>query len=410
MKYNNCQGSIKMTKIAFALSLIFYFNAFSQTDSNFNSSLERALNTAVPNCQDISLNAKRLFKDYYQRGRIDSINLVIKYLKDKCTQNYIQKSEIILSSILSNSFNDSLIDSSMFIWASSYQRRPDKLFSWRFDYGVVEGNKYFLKEIHQFMSSVYDSLSRVLDTSTTQYLLSLYYSGKYDIFYYKLRHSPAFKKSILKSLYDKKCRSELFETQQRFGFSVGYWGPIGELSILGPHPEIGGYLGIRWWKIYGDFAGFLRFNDAKNEYKFMSKDSLYKTKYFSEWSLGGEFGFEVLRKYKNQFDLLFGVGSDHLTAIDPGIKAENRDIKTIYYSPGIGYRYYLGKYKAIILNPQIRYTFLDYSSKNLNGSNLNGNILSIRLCIGISDHLVDDQELEYLRYFDKYFNYEKTLN
>jgi hypothetical protein len=108
--------------------------------------------------------------------------------------------------------------------------------------------------------------------------------------------------------------------------------------------------------------------------------------------------------------LLFGVGSDHLTAIDPGIKAENRDIKAIYYSPGIGYRYYLGKYKAIILNPQIRYTFLDYSSKNLNGSNLNGNILSIRLCIGISDHLVDDQELEYLRYFDKYFNYEKTLH
>ena len=396
-----------MKRIISVFLIALAFNSFSQSDSATRSSLEQTLTTRVPDCQDIYINSKRLFKEYYSRGHLDSIGLVLDFLKNKCSKEYISNDEIILYSLLNHSFADSLIDSSMFVWAEYNQNNPERRHRWIISASIIEGNKVFLDEFYKFKVTLFDSLSKTLDTNSIGYLLSLYYSEKYDLFYFKLRHRYALKNSRLKQLYDRECKE--ISSQQRLGVSFAYWQPTGKLNIFGARPEVGGYLGVRLWKIYADIFGCYRIGDSFNKFTYIKNDSSFSMRFIKSSSLGLELGFEAFRKYKNQIDILFGTGFEVLSLNSQETNLENKDITTLYYSPGIGYRYYIGKYKIVFINPQIRFVFPDNFNKDIKYPDLSGNTIILRLVIGFSDHLVDYQKQEALRYFDRYYEFEKTL-
>src|SRR5689334_16001898 len=59
---------------------------------------------------------------------------------------------------------------------------------------------------------------------------------------------------------------ELRHATQHFGFFLGAWFPTGDLTVLGPHPELGLQWGFRHLQHEFDISLDLRFLKSSNEY------------------------------------------------------------------------------------------------------------------------------------------------
>ncbi len=171
------------------LLLIFSYTAECSTLRNNNTC----------ECTNIDLNARKLILQYYKKGSIDSITMVLELWEEKCGRENVNNQLLILNGILHNSFFDTLIDVAFFESARYNQSNSTR---WRRYYNKYYSNDH-IKYYEDFDSSIipiFDSIAKTSDTTSTEHLLSLYYSKKYDLFYRRLLQDTSFNHSKLKKL------------------------------------------------------------------------------------------------------------------------------------------------------------------------------------------------------------------
>ena len=191
------------------------------------------------------------------------------------------------------------------------------------------------------------------------------------------------------------------------GVAAGAYIPLGNLSVLGPHPSLGFSFGWRFNKfmIDGDLSARYQ-NPATRNFMVNYKDTLYQTSsYMSGGYSGLNIGYELDKRDKHEWDILAGGGTDIFSS---ALNHEKYtvDFKTFNANLGLGYKLFVKHIpkkeypsvpshqynRRIKVRPerysylafQVKYNFLNYN--NHGGTDLSGNAATISIAYGICDH------------------------
>lgn len=387
-----------LSRLILVIVIIFFSNNIVNGETKcFDNSLLVRYTKKVPKCGDIYQNAIEVIPDYYVNSQEDSLKIILDLLYYYCGPNFDGGRLPILLAIRSKTFNDSLISPSFFTKFKRARERYDLI------YEKYYGDDYVDAKYEKFTINLADSLSNVVDTNSIEYLLTLFYSKKFNSFFHKLKTNNSFSDSKLKEYFEKEYDYLKRVAQVRLEYYMGTWIPYGENDVLGIHPIVGVKIGVKKWKFILDFYFDFKFGKTSEYYYIQQKDSLYKTDHFSDAALGLNFGFEVFRNLKNEVDANIKIGLDSFEAVKDNKSAESEsiNISSPNFGFGIQYRYYLKKKGIGYVGFEGMYNFLQYENDVGVGSDLSGDAITFNISIGFNSPLISNRTLENVGYWIK---------
>ena len=162
---------------------------------------------------------------------------------------------------------------------------------------------------------------------------------------------------------------------------VANWVPVGKNKVLGNHPEIGIGIGIDKNHFAASLLIGIKFLSSKNYYYVYHEEQLLKTNHFFGGFIGGDFKYKLYRGTTYSFNLLGGLGFDGFDAITKTKEHNAKSINSFNLNTGLSVSYVFKKLYSPYLDFQVRYNFVDYDTNG--GTDLSGNILLIRLVLGL---------------------------
>ncbi len=95
--------------------------------------------------------------------------------------------------------------------------------------------------------------------------------------------------------------------------------------------------------------------------------------------------------------MLSGFGLDGFDTLRPSVNGEGgKSIFALNLNGGLGYRFYIPPIESIYLNLQLRYHLVDYN--NSGGTDLSGNVATMRLQFGFLGNAQKQNRLKELRF------------
>ena len=188
-----------------------------------------------------------------------------------------------------------------------------------------------------------------------------------------------------------------------FAVLAGVWLPMGNLSLVGPHPYVGYVFGGRGNKFSIEANLSFRFLNSANGYTVIANQQLYNTSHYFGGYLGLDGMYELWRKRKKAVELLGGCGWDGMDAFKSNSKDKTAPVKSlnsINLNMGIGYRIFLRqRYKQSIywgrkrldheisyLAFQAKYNVINYA--NPGATPMDGHALTFGILYGLYSHTV----------------------
>jgi hypothetical protein len=338
--------------------------------------------------------------------KFDSVSVLLDAIDHQCKPMRKSSDERCryLFLILSNKFSDDSLKEPFF---HSIEQDSMK-FSIEPGGSIVSGDQYLhdlYTSYNSLLTKIADSLAHKLDNGSVEYMVSLYYSGKFNEFFYRIKNDSVFKNTKLKKLYDERIHQLKFDHYLHISLSLGLWIPLDNLSKFGVHPYFNmNFIGYRWWRIFADLDFEYRLFKSKELIEFRNEngDTLFtKGNSFGVGHGMIVIGLEVFRKGFHQIDISCGFGMDLFKATGNFISSDPKDIilGSPSISPAISYYYLCGRNRGIIIGPQLRFSFLSYEKDENTITNLSGNAISIRLVVGLNSHNISDPELRRMRGF-----------
>jgi len=398
---------MQIARIIFLLFLI-SCPVIAESDSGCNPELIKELKQPYPDCNTINLNALKAVRSYYEAGEIDSVRVLMEQWRHLC---YIGYPEIYLSyliNIILGNFRNTDIDSSFFYNAMYYEqpvRQKERIVFHTADRTDIT--------FDGFVSYLADTIAAATDSTSTEHLIALLVGKKFDRFYYLLRHERAFDDSPIKKAYETTIndiqRPELIDLIELFmvppypSFNgiIGYWMPVGNLHVAGFHPEIGFGLGRRLWRFHGDLFMTFRFLNPQHNLLVAANNTVYASNQFWGFQVGVDLGYTLFKKRRWQLDALVDGGIEFMNVLESDESAgiPGKTLSSYFGGPGIGSRFFIGRRRKFVINPQAWYSFLDYEDSNRGGDKLSGGAFSFRIVFHNSLYH-EDEELKRLRYFE----------
>lgn len=373
--------------------------SFAYSEADFEG-IESEWLREYKNCSKSQLQLYRNSPHLIQMSDFDSLRQLLDDVEHTC--NRIERRSRILYSILSNEFSDTSIDASFFdnIIQDSiqYAVKPGGV--------IIDGDQvwYELYTSYQsLLTTIADSLSNVLDSTSTEYLIALYYAGYFERFFRLIREKEEFENSRISQVYAQRVRKLKFDYGLHISFSGGYWIPTGKLSRIGTHPYINmNFIGIRWWRLFADADFEHRFLKSRNPIEFMNDSGDTLSSRGNNLGVGhvmAVFGIEAFRKGFHQIDVSFGVGMDLFQATGSIFSSNPEDVflGSVSLNPSISYKFHCGPNRNVTIGPEIRYSILRYQDDKNAITNLSGNAISIRFVIGLNSHAHTDDDMRRLR-------------
>lgn len=170
------------------------------------------------------------------------------------------------------------------------------------------------------------------------------------------------------------------ELHANYAISSGIWIPTGDLSVVGNHPFIGFHIGARDPHFQLDLSLLVRFANAPHPFFFKSMQDSTDT--FTGIHLGGDFIYYPVVHKRIDLGFIAGLGYETFDPqdMDPEFIDDLLTFKTVNFSTGIRWNYYLSK--SIYIGAEGRYHLIHY--KNDYRTSVNGNALSCNLILGFN--------------------------
>jgi hypothetical protein len=365
--------------LLFLSLIILSYVSYSQ-----ESNAQMILTDSLKSCNEIQYACMQLIPLYYQDGRVDTAEILLKYWENHCgTDETIYRTKVLWA-IDSGSFSDTLIDEYTISYLDLYQWfRNDTTGNSLYSYYYYTSEFELLKWYQSFTDSIAKRASGYLDLSSEERFFVNFYLDPSDSSYQAIQLNELRNTKIAK-IYNQPVGGELPEGLLHYGFSAGMWIPDDKLITLGMHPSIGVNAGMRYHRMIYNIGAAFRIGGSPNEYEVVYKDSLYTTDKFLGINFSLEAGRQVISWRRHELDILGGLDLEVmnvLTLKNDLNNADDNESKAIT-SPsmhlGAGYRYYLNNERYIGLSS--RYHLLNF--KNKGGTNLRGNALTITLEYG----------------------------
>ena len=371
---------------------------------NAQEDLDKLMSKRAPDCRDIAYNSTELIIDYYQKGEIDSVNIILKYWKDKCGESEpIIRTKILLS-IENDKFTESMYDAKIVNYILSYEYRintesPKDMYShYSYYFGFVPINGKYDKFTQELAEKIKSGQS---ENSLELYYCKLY-SNELKEPIKELRENPAYDTSEVKSYYNNEVEKYIHKPDFLISALTGIWIPTGNLALLGNHPMIGFQMGMRKSKMTYNITMEIKFLKSENDYFVLSEGHTDTTNYFFGGYIGLDIEREIYKYKKSQIDFLGGVAFDGFDALKSNTYDNNPDnneshsINSLNLNLGVGYKYFIKRdwYVAI----QGKYNFVNY--KNNGGTDFSGNSITITILTGGFMDSIKTYNLNALKYYE----------
>jgi hypothetical protein len=364
--------------MAISLSMPIYLAA--QTDD-----LDKLMTRRQIDCRDIVYNCWFLIPEYYQKERLDSVQILMDYWEHKCGMNEELYRAKFLFSILNRTFDDKKLDTNIF--NDILQRNANKVYA-------NSARHYYRPRFEYKMDTIFDNFitrlgRRVLNqnlTKTEAFLVKSYV----DTVPTQLSEldNKMYNNTNIQRLYFQYKDRRFKKPNVHIGLYGGYFNLTGNNKILGDKGILGAYMGYQFNKNQIDLIGDVKFGRVQETYYVVNKGKLVGTNECSGLYLGLEYSRVLVKK--PLFDLLFlaGAGGERITSIYED-KTNNITPK-FFWSPtfngGLGFRRYYNTNKLDFENIpywglQMRFNYLNFV--NTGGTDISGDAFSFRFILGL---------------------------
>lgn len=373
-------------------------NTFPDDSSSAQDSMKRLLTGRRSNeCQEYVYNAQHLIPKLYFASKLDSIQLVLNFLQERCELSSLQTTRILLQ-IERDSFESNPCDSATLDLCLVRQYYTDCFFGY---YGLrIGGDGYYDLPYDSLLAKWATILLPRTDSLSIQHLVARRVAGDTE-YGFSLLATHSYGESCLQRRYDTLLESALRKRNDfRWNWSIttGVWFPVNSDNPLYTAFELGGSAGIRTGRWGIDVLAVLRFADDNESILLRHNDSMVRQNRFvgTNFALGPT--FRVLASKRHSFELFGAIGHDSFEAY-----SENKEyeyVNSFAISVGAVHRVHIGKRRDKFIGVQGRYTVVDYVTHG--GTSLPGNTLAINLIVGYEGNGSANDQLESLRYFKNY--------
>jgi hypothetical protein len=355
-------------------------NGFSQ------SKPDTLIEEEAPDCEIIAYNATNLIMYFYAIQDYDSLEIILNDWESTCgISEPILRTRILLS-ILSNTFNESIYDSTIVDHILNYMMRMDTTVNedFYYDYQEYFGYVPIRGPYDYFTQCLADTLLQFSFYNPVELLFSEFYANILIDPVKEIQVNADYENTDLRSYYHRRVEKYLSKPDFNINFFTGIWIPFDNAALLGNHPVIGMQGGIRSQKMTYNLTLAFKFIKSKNEYTILREGNLETTTNFFGGYIGADLEREMVRLRKSQIDLLAGIGYDGWDAVKVNTEDDNPDndlshsISSLNINFGVGYRHYLRNKTYLAL--QGKYNFVNYN--NQGGTNFSGNTLTFSLLVG----------------------------
>jgi len=355
-------------------------------------SLENLMKRRVVDCRDIVFNCQTLIPRYAQQQSTDSVWLTLQYWVDKCGESERTLRMEILLNLKEKTFYEEHYKNDLLDLLMTYRNMMDTRSEVPDDDPEAAE---FIKNIQKYDAFTADyarALAKENDPHTLEYLLCEFYSNNFDPLLKALRDKKI-PGTFLQAKYNETVNKAKTASEGNVALIGEWWIPTQNATVLGQHPGLGVQVGIKKNKFMVDLTAIIRFINSPHEYKVFSQNTVQTTRHFLGGYVGVEVGREMWRKGKSELDVVGGIGYDGFEAIAEDVDAGigSKSLNSLNINLGVGYRYYYKKDSGQYLSLQPRINTVNYANKR--GSDLSGNIISIRLIWGFSSNDNRDEQL-----------------
>lgn len=342
---------------------------------------EKLMTRKFLSCQDIFYNISYLIPEYFNKGSLDTLNSVMEFWQSNCGMSEPLIRCKILIAIEAGTFSENLYTSNIIDYLFRY-KQSKIIDSRRYNYFMPYYNdENFSLRLDNFTSKLAEKLLLKTNLNPVERFFVEFYSDVEDKAFSVL-NSGKFAGTKIQEYYKQEVNVETPKTTGHGSLFAGIWIPQNNLKIVGIHPFIGFSYGLQYKHLFIDGVFSFKFINSPNTYQVEKNDSIWNTTHYFGGYFGLDCGYTLITIKNECFDLLGGIAFDGFDALSIKDKNSNNDISksinTLNLNVGLGYKHLLKSNNYVGLD--LKYNIVNY--KNLKGTNLSGNTLTINLIYG----------------------------
>lgn len=347
---------------------------FSMTVLNTvtGQTIEEQMTKKHPSCDDVFLNAVKVFPKLYRQQAFDSMHTAINIWKEACGSNDKITCATLLLSIQQAAFTKDSINVFTLEILDNY--------SHVFPFYIENKAPYFKAEVdfYKFISIWAKLLLAERQLDENEKFICSVFTGSITDPVQEIKRNRE-KYPGLEVLVQQKEKEQRKEIRINGAFLFGNWIPNGDLKIIGNHPAIGFQFGSRKNKHEIDFTMQFRFLKSANTYLIKRNNVLYQSDHYFGGYIGLDYTWYLFSNQKNDFGLVTGIGFDGFDVSNSN-EPNQRPLSINAFNANGGLRYNFYITPTFYVGLQGRYNVINYC--NSGGSSLQGNALSIDLILG----------------------------
>ncbi|MBK6964377.1 MAG: hypothetical protein IPH20_10665 [Bacteroidales bacterium] len=376
---------------------------FFSTFHNLNAQegLDAKLIKKQVNCQDISENSSFFIVDYFERGNIDSCYIILDYWSQKCGYTEPVSRANMLLALAMHYYTDALVSTDYIDRMLIFMNRAEQIQylglhperqDFRYDDFVPLGG-----EFDQWTTRLAKSLMNEYEPGSSEYLLSLFYSGECDTAFQMLKEMPYLTTATGK-LYDSIVRQTIKTPVLMYHLYSGIWIPTRNLSAMGVHPVIGMGMGAKSDRNSYDFILDFKFVNTHDYYiaKRSKTGVAEPTRHFFGGYIGFEYSRDMVQTKKNELFYTIGAAYDGFDMFEEDMNNETKTSGTGSYNFNMGGGYRFAVSDGSWISIQGRYNVVDYTISDK--FFLSGHTVTVRLAYSYRYNEYRNDRLKRLRY------------
>ncbi|MBP8823801.1 MAG: hypothetical protein KBH07_09165 [Flavobacteriales bacterium] len=346
----------------------------------------------VVRCDEVGVNARALFAGYVGRGDLDSAALVLDRWSGLCPGSEPWQRSRILLLLARPALVDTALPENFLTYLATYRYLAN------LPKEAVAAEAPELAQNLAFSSAWSTQVMPGFSPGMVEHALAEFYGPDPNKLLPALQ-AGRYAGSRLQRDYDQEVRSILALYEVNFAVFAGAWVPLGNLAVLGPHPELGFQLGFKKARMNYDLTLGFRTGSANRTYlarRIHAADTLEPTSHFFGGHVSLDFGYDLLQHAQHEVQAVGGLGYDGFDAFpsvreDPG---QSASAGSLDLSMGAGYRFYLKPYTY--LGFQLKYHWTDHSANHV--VDFRGHPFTFRILFGGLGNLAKRAKLEWVQY------------
>jgi len=289
------------------------------------------------------------------------------YWEDRCGASEPVQRMWILATIWEDAFDESYYDEDITYHLIERWHSTEKY-----------SNEELKKKFDTFTIDFADQLLPHQPRGSVEEFFCLFYSGRADEAWVQLDDQPLEDSWVRHYRDEDVARLQKIKKVPLLMVTGGGWFPSGNLEFVGDKPTVGLLLGLRGRDWLVRLALDVRIGRTNSPYVVTDEEHFGRSNRFDATYLGGELGRSHHLTDRQTADLFLGIGID---VVAPFFE-EDVILVGGNFNMGVGYRYFLGRYRDFVLGVDVRHEWL--GERNPGPYSMTGRAWSIRLGFGMS--------------------------